>query len=339
MTAPAPRPAAIEVFEVKRLAGDGNLADLEHDDEREAIYSEEPIAAPPRISALPPDAPVVEHALVYAARGWEIMPRYLARDGRLKDTRFDDMAEGERLPRTGLLGVDEVREYWARHPRTAAIAAVLGPTSDLCVLDVDQHEGGADGVAALAKLEAEHGRLPAAPFTLTPTGRGRHLYFAWPRCGLRSCKIAPGVEILADRAGANLPPSRKREGAYKWSLSRHVDWLPPPRLPGWLIRLASPPPPRPPRQRPPSSYDTGDRRARYVEAALRRELEAVEGAPPGDRNHQLNRSAWSLARFVVEGELASEDLEGELLEAAIRAGLERNEARATIRSGLRRRGS
>jgi hypothetical protein len=303
--------------------------------ERESIYSEAGPTRPPLISRVPPDAPLLEHVLRYAAREWELMPRYLARDGRLKDVRFDDEEEDERPPRTGLLGADEVREYWARHPRTSALAVVLGPDSGVFVLDADQHEGGADGLASLAKLEAEHGRLPAAPVVLTPSGRGRHLYFRWPASRIRTCKIAPGVELLADCAGANLPPSRKREGPYRWSLSRHIDYLPPPEAPAWLLRLASPPPPPSPRQRPPS-YETGGRRERYVEVALARELETVEIAPPGGRNHQLNRSAWALARFVASGELAREDLEEELLATAVRAGLERAEALATIRSGLRR---
>ena len=134
------------------------------------------------------------------------------------------------------------------------MAVVLGPQSGVFVLDVDQHEGGGDGIAELAKLEAQNGPLPAAPTVLSPSGNGRHLYFRWPLSPIRTAAIAPGVEALANRGAATLPPATKRGKPYRWKADRHIAYLPPPPAPPWLLKMAAPPPlpraSRPPDRKP-----------------------------------------------------------------------------------------
>lgn len=75
---------------------------------------------------------------------------------------------------------------------------------------------------------------------------------------------------------------------------------------------------------------------RYVEAAIQREAETVTTAPAGNRNHQLNRSTWALARFVGEGLTTPASIEHAMMEAAAEAGIAAREAATTIRSALRR---
>jgi hypothetical protein len=73
----------------------------------------------------------------------------------------------------------------------------------------------------------------------------------------------------------------------------------------------------------------------YVLAALRGEVARVRRAPEGERNHSLNRAAFSLGQLVADGLLNATTVEDELSDAARDVGLGRTETRATIRSGLR----
>ncbi len=73
---------------------------------------------------------------------------------------------------------------------------------------------------------------------------------------------------------------------------------------------------------------------RYALAALRDEVRKIESAPEGDRNSQLNRSAYSLGQFLAIGVLEEGEVILGLSEAASRAGLDSEEVRATIMSGL-----
>lgn len=72
----------------------------------------------------------------------------------------------------------------------------------------------------------------------------------------------------------------------------------------------------------------------YAEKALSSELAHVRTAPQGNRNDQLNKSAYSLGQLVGAGVLDEEIVRSELADAAATAGLERSETTVTIRSGL-----
>lgn len=100
-----------------------------------------------------------------------------------------------------------------------------------------------------------------------------------------------------------------------------------------------------------AKLDTADKRAararlriplrgrspRYGLAALEDEARVVAAAPAGLRNETLNRSAWSLARLVIDGSLDCDDVEDVLVQAGIDAGLDPREARTTVCGALRRR--
>lgn len=73
---------------------------------------------------------------------------------------------------------------------------------------------------------------------------------------------------------------------------------------------------------------------RYALAALRDETSKIESTPEGDRNSQLNRSSYSMGQFLAIGALEEGEVILALSEAASRAGLDSEEVRATIISGL-----
>jgi hypothetical protein len=79
---------------------------------------------------------------------------------------------------------------------------------------------------------------------------------------------------------------------------------------------------------------TGDRHRRYALAAMAAECEAVASAAEGQRNDQLNRAAFALGQLVAGGVLERDEVEEQLLAAALHCGLPESEASRTIASGL-----
>lgn len=73
---------------------------------------------------------------------------------------------------------------------------------------------------------------------------------------------------------------------------------------------------------------------RYAQAALRHELAILTGAREGNRNNQLNTSAFSLGQFVGASRLDRSEVEYRLQVVARGIGLDEREIERTIRSGL-----
>lgn len=86
----------------------------------------------------------------------------------------------------------------------------------------------------------------------------------------------------------------------------------------------------------PVSYavDPGDRSA-YGQRALEDEAGRVAGAQAGERNHTLNRAAFSLGQLVAGGVLGEQDVVDTLRHAASQCGLGEPEVSNTLASGLR----
>jgi len=102
-------------------------------------------------------------------------------------------------------------------------------------------------------------------------------------------------------------------------------------MPAWLRELARRPAPQQRRGgggSPPSSSTA------YGLAALEREVGRIALAHVGQRNDQLNRSAYALGRLVAGGELDGDQALDALLTAGERSGLESSEVRATVASGI-----
>lgn len=258
-------------------------------------------------------------AFRYALRGVAIFP----------------LVRGQKVPvrgshgcRDGSTDCDVARARWKKWPG-ANIAAATGRPSGFWVLDVDAHH---DGDRSLAELEAEHGKLPPTVQANTPSG-GTHLYFNWPADGPKirnsTGRIAPGIDVRGEGGSITLPPSQLADGrCYRWAANgvRGAAWAP-----AWLLALATPAVPSPRREPLPPPADT----ERYVAAAITSELNRLAETAAGQRNDQLNRSAFAIGGFVRAG-LAPEDWARKELEArALAIGLPAIEASRTINSAFK----
>jgi Bifunctional DNA primase/polymerase, N-terminal len=188
--------------------------------------------------------------------------------------------------------------------------------SRVWVLDVD----GEDGEASLRALETEHGALPATWESLT--ARGRHVWF-YCDCPVpcSTSKIAPGIDVRGDGGYVVVPPSIHPSGrAYVWSVDRADDLA---SAPDWLLHLARKKPALTISERALANLQACRNASpgAYGQAALNYECVALAGTAPGGRNHQLNRSAFSLAQLVAGGELDRDHVVERLIDACHRNGL------------------
>ncbi len=244
------------------------------------------------------------------------------------------LAPGTKIPSAGSHGhleassdPDICRARWAKAP-TANIGGATGGRSGFWVLDSDPCHG---GDAALAELEAEHGALPRTTQAATPRG-GKHLYWRWPGDGLvirnSAGRIGPGLDVRGEGGSITLPPSVLANGrGYRWVKNGAHGFT---DAPAWLVNLALPPAP-PPRSKPkPLSGDVDS----YCAAAITSELKRLAEVEEGQRNDQLNRSAFAVAQFVAAGAVP-EDWARQQLETHARAiGLYPGEIAHTIDSAF-----
>jgi len=73
---------------------------------------------------------------------------------------------------------------------------------------------------------------------------------------------------------------------------------------------------------------------RYAEVALRDEVLLLAGSPVGSRNEQLNKAAFAMGQFVAAKVLSEDEVISELSKAAENTGLDSDEIRKTIMSGM-----
>jgi len=205
-----------------------------------------------------------------------------------------------------------IRRWWNANP-SYNIGVRTGMASGFFVLDID----GAEGERNLDQLQQQHGFLPAT--AEATTARGRHLWF---RCAApipcSAGRIASGVDVRADGGYVVAPPSVHPSGRrYAWRSECSLA-----EAPSWLLDLA--------RKKPTITQQAlaKVRLARmavspgnYGAAALQAEIAALAGAPQGQRNHALNRAAFSLAQLVGGGELDQQIVIDGLLHACERNGL------------------
>ncbi len=205
----------------------------------------------------------------------------------------------------------------------------------------------------MARLEAEHGRLPETLETRTPRG-GLHLLFAWDpeRPVPNSCgKLGAGIDIRGDGGYVIVPPSKREDGAsYRWENPPGL--FQPVPAPTWLYELIlakrdrKGDSPRTKNQVPGttrtySGSKTGPstRERACACAALEGAAREVELAPPGGRNNTLNAVAYRLGRMIARGWLSRAEVEVRLLDAATVNGLVAEDGQlaveATIRSGIK----
>lgn len=260
---------------------------------------------------------MLDFALGYAARGWYVFPC----DGKIPRTPHG--------VKDATRSVDVIAAWWKRWP-DANIAIACG-MSGLMALDVD---GGEAGVASLRAL----GDLPLTLTALTGSG-GLHFYFLRPegeKWGSTARRV-PHLDTRCDGGYVIAPPSIHPETKRSYSWENGAPVAP---FPQKLIDAFYPPKAVPPSTSASPMVSLFTRPTRvvpsaYAQRALDEECRRVREAPEGTRNHTLNRAAFSVGQLIGANLLDEADAERELWNAAMAAGLEEDEARKTIASGLR----
>ena len=176
-------------------------------------------------------------ALKYATEyGWRVFPVHSVNDGRCSCGKPNCPSPGKH-PRTrngvkaATTDPERITGWWKKHT-DANVGIATGAESGIIVLDVDRHEGGANGLSALRRLQEVYGRLPAGPYAETGGG-GFHLYLHYPgrtrKHPLLDGKRVDGIDIQGDLAFviAPAPGSSHVSGKqYKWKVGPDQAVLP-----------------------------------------------------------------------------------------------------------------
>ena len=276
---------------------------------------------------------LVDAALTYATRGWPVFPVFEPTQAGTCSCGNLQCGSPGKHPRAahGLNDAttdpERIRLWWAEWPQ-ANVGIRTGQAAGIVVLDVDP-----GGDVTLARLVSEHGELPAAPQVATGRG-GKHIFFAHPGVEVSNTagangRLGYGLDLRGDGGYVVAPPSRHVTGAtYSWA----VNSIPPAPMPSWLLDMVRKLKPSP--SMAPAALPKLGRSTSYGEAALEAEFERVCHAQVGERNHVLNRAAYSLGQLVGGGQLGRGDVETVLASAATALGLGDKEATATIASGI-----
>lgn len=195
----------------------------------------------------------------------------------------------------------QVAEWLAAHP---GANWGIRPPDTILVVDVDPRNG---GDTELARLEAEHGALPATLTAETGSG-GRHIWFSYK--GPLRGKLGPGLDIKGNNGYLVAPPSKHISGGtYTW-----LDFRPAAYAPAW-IKAAMNPPVRI------FNYPAG--KGGSIAPLVQFVLDSQEG----ERNRRLY---WAACR-AAERQLDPQPL----IDAATSIGQTPMEARATVASASR----
>lgn len=229
--------------------------------------------------------------------------------------------------------IPETIHAWARSGQLQNVGIVCGEVSgNLVVMDLD-------GQAAVDAFEFEFPDLLETFTVATGSGKGKHYYY-------RVADLPEPIRVLGDNHQAL---ELRANGMYVVGApSIHPETRKPYRVPNpcpilelpdmtevraWLYQLwlAKQKPIALKAQRTIWRGNT----PRWADAALSYECRDVRMAAEGARNDRLNTAAYNLGQIIGDGHLPTGRVENALLAAAIAAGLNEREARATIRSGIK----
>ncbi|MHB1733425.1 MAG: bifunctional DNA primase/polymerase [Ferrimicrobium acidiphilum] len=260
----------------------------------------------------------------YAARGWAAYP----------------LAPGTKKPLKGSHGFHDATTDTSAlidaftDPPDLNIGIRTGEASGIVVIDVDAHEGAANGYVSIKALAAQGLKFPTGnrrigcAIAKTPSG-GLHLYYAAPaeaRIKSTSGVLAPGLDTRGEGGYIVAPPSVTEKGAYKWKQCPETLL----ELPAWVIeRVKVTPVPERPRTEPTETIPP------TVKDMLKDRLDRIATASNGQRNATLNREAFYLAQYVGKG-FDEQQLTEWLRRAALKSEMPEYEAQRTIRSALDR---
>jgi Bifunctional DNA primase/polymerase, N-terminal len=178
--------------------------------------------------------PCRDGALMLVERfGWSVFPARFGEDGRKYSYLSADYSGGANWGHTK--NPKKLVRYYRQFPQ-AGVGVPCWPINPVFDLEADTKEGhNKDGLAALAALEAKHGKLPETLMFVSPTG-SVHRIFKWPDLpdGMTipstNSKIAHGVDVIAANYMFVAPPSmRPGKGVYRWindlPIADALQWL------------------------------------------------------------------------------------------------------------------
>ncbi len=191
-----------------------------------------------------------------------------------------------------------------------------GLASGVIVIDIDR-KGSVDGTKWLNSVD-----LPNTRTHSTKNG-GYHLFFSPNGAEIKNSagKIAPGVDVRGDGGYVIVPPSPGYCIVYEDEIAL---------LPQWLADACT----KTEKAKPEQSANSEGRSTAYAQKALRSEVAAVLCAPEGTRNNRLNQAACVMGNLIAGGAIGRGEVERALAGAAALAGLDTDEAEATIASGI-----
>jgi len=206
---------------------------------------------------------------------------------------------------------------WHRHGLLAGVGVITGKVSNnLVVIDLD----GDEAVAIFHKHFSFNTLIVESG-----SRHGEHIY-------LRVEDLPPttrtkGFELRSDGCYVVAPPSLHPATGSAYRVINNVPVMKLPHLQEvqQFIRQKIQPPVQQVVSRPANGFGR---------AALAGELEKLHSALAGERNNQLNRSAFKLGQLVAAGVLSRAAVEQALAAAGIAAGLSEYETKHTIRSGI-----
>jgi hypothetical protein len=253
---------------------------------------------------------MINHALGYAKKGWRIFPASPNKIPIIKG-----------WPERATNDERQIQAWFTEYPN-ACIAIATGKESGVWVLDIDEHKAPGTKDA----FEKKYGKLPET-LTQRSANGGYHFFFKWNGIEVQNSNgvIFPHVDVKSNKGATMLAPSTNPEGKpYTW-----INTIEPAYAPEWLSRLVAKKEEKK-RVDIPQGLNT-----KYGEAALKSALSKLSDAIEGNRNTTLNSVAISLGHLIGGRELDQAYVESFLYEEALRIGLNANEAKNTIASGIK----
>jgi putative DNA primase/helicase len=180
----------------------------------------------------------VDHAVLYAEKGWHVLPLHSVIDGKCTCGKPSCTSAGKH-PQTinGLKSATtdlDTINTWFKHWPKANIGIATGAISGIGVLDIDPKHGGSD---TLDELTHKYGKIPDTVEAITQSS-GSHIIFQYEE-GFRTTagKLGRGVDTRGDGGYIVASPSKGLLGQYQWEASSEPDNCPIAKCPGWIIQL------------------------------------------------------------------------------------------------------
>lgn len=225
----------------------------------------------------------------------------------------------------------ETISLWGTTGILQSVGIICGEISNLVVIDCD-------GIDAVAEFRRSFPALTDTYTVVSGSGKGAHFYLRvgdMPPTTRTVGQPFGNIELRSRGSYIIAPPSMHPSGrAYRIGLHTEIKWVAQVHtLRRWIESLIKT---KHGGIMPPPANQPVFNASAYARAALRAQADRVRLAPEGARNNQLNRAAFSMGRFIREGQISREEVQAELERAAAALaatdGIE--SVRRTIQSGI-----